>query len=296
MQWKNIRPKGPILELHFATLLLGMNAVFAKFIHWPAYILVFARSLIAFLGLLLFLRFTKQSLKLSSFREYVVLLLLGLVMAAHWLTFFYAVQITSVTLAVVANFTFPVMTVFLEALWDKNSLKVSSFLSAILVLFGVYLVVPSFDVNDAATFGVLISLMSAFLYALKNVLTRQYAAKHSSTVIMAYQMMVTVLVLIPFSGQIFNLEHRSVDWYSILYLGILGTAVGHTIFTTAIMKIKVSAASVITSLQLVYSIVAAAILLGEIPSFTTICGALLIMAVSMWESYKGSLEQEMLAD
>ena len=87
-----------LLATHAAVILFGMTALFSKFIALPAITITPLRSMFAVLALWLFIRFRNEALALNSFSDYLWSLLLGGLMALHWVTYFHAMQVSSVAL------------------------------------------------------------------------------------------------------------------------------------------------------------------------------------------------------
>ncbi len=86
------------LELHFVVLLLGFTGILGKLISLPAPHLVVFRVFIAFVTLFIFLKIRKQNIAVTR-RQLFSCISIGLVVAAHWTTFFYAIKLSNVSVA-----------------------------------------------------------------------------------------------------------------------------------------------------------------------------------------------------
>ena len=95
-------------------ILLGATALMSKVIPLSATDITFGRSIIACVVLVLIVKLTGSSLRLNSKKDYFIALALGLLMSAHWVTYFAAMQYSSVSVGMIALFTFPVIAVLLE--------------------------------------------------------------------------------------------------------------------------------------------------------------------------------------
>jgi len=62
---------------------------------------------------LLVLIFLAQSFKLPSKKDSLLIVFTGLLTGVHWVTFFHAIQISTVAIAILSLYTFPIMTSFL---------------------------------------------------------------------------------------------------------------------------------------------------------------------------------------
>lgn len=273
-----------LLALHTSILLFGMTSLFAKLITLPAIEITLIRSVFAALALASFIVLTGARLRLTRGRDYGVVVLLGVLLAAHWSTFFHAMQVSSVAVGVVALHTFPVMTVFLEPLFHGARPQLRDLISAVVVLFGIYLLVPAFDLDDGVTQGVLWGLLSALFYALRNIVQRCYLAHEPARGAQLYQVMIVALVLLPFGSA--GLEVTSAEqWLLLLILGLVFTAFSHTLFAYSLRHFNAKTVSIVACLQVFYAMTFAALVLAEWPSPSTVLGGSIVVAVAMFESY-----------
>lgn len=273
-----------LLAVHGAIVLLGVTALFSKWIALPALDITLLRSVFAALALALFLLATRSPLGLGRRRDYGMAALLGVLLALHWTTYFHAMQVSTVAVGIIALHTFPVITVFLEPLFHGERLQRRDLGAALLVLTGVYLLVPDFDFDSAALHGVFWGVLSAFLYALRNVLQRHYFHATPASHSLLYQSLAVALVLLPFAGGRVG-QVEAGQWLQLLALGVLFTALPHTLFAHSLRFLRAKTASLVACLQVVYASVFAALLLGEVPGLTTLVGGVLVIGASVYESY-----------
>ena len=107
-------------------------------------------------------------LNLARRKDYFIGIGLGLLMAAHWVSYFAAMQYSSVSVGMIALFTFPVITVLIEPFFEGIRLVWQDILSAVVVLFGIFLIVPEVSIDNDVTLGIVVGIGSAVLYALRN--------------------------------------------------------------------------------------------------------------------------------
>ena len=155
-------------------ILLGATALFSKILDLSAVDITYGRSVVACVMLFVIVKMFRGSIRLDSTKDYLVALLLGLLMAAHWVSYFAAMQYSSVSVGMIALFTFPVMTVLLEPFFEGIKLVWQDIVSAIVVLFGVFLLVPEISLENETTQGVLIGVLSALLYSFRNLVHRKH--------------------------------------------------------------------------------------------------------------------------
>jgi drug/metabolite transporter (DMT)-like permease len=269
-----------LLEIHIAVLLFGLAGLFGKFISLPADLIVLGRAGFAALILAGVIYFSKNgSFKLHTKKDYLLLLLLGIILAIHWTTFFYSIQVSTVAIGLLTFSTFPVFTTLIEPLVFKEKFKSRDIVIALITLLGVALIVPKIEFGNSATQGALWGITSGFAFAVLSILNRKYVTKYSSLTIAFYQNSSATVVLLPFLFLTTAIYHTK-DILLLVLLGVVFTAASHTLFIKGMTHIKAQLASIIASLEPVYGIVFAIPLLGEIPNARTILGGVIILTAA----------------
>ena len=273
-----------LIAVHSAVLIFGLTALFSKIISLSALEITLLRSIFAALIICSVFIWKNKSIKLSNTKDYGIAILLGVLLALHWVTYFHAMQVSSVAVGVIALYTFPIMTVFLEPLFHGEQPQIKDILSALVVLFGIYLLVPEFSFSNDTTQGILWGSLSALFFALRNIIQghhfKGYSAKHS----FFYQTLVTFLVLLPFSFDVIP-EVTNIQWGQLIILGIFFTAVPHTLFAFSLLNLRAKTVSLVACIQVVYATIFAAVLLGEWAELSTVVGGLIVVSAAMYESY-----------
>ena len=273
-----------LLAVHSAVLIFGLTALFSKLISLTALEITMLRSIFAVLIIFVVFLWQKKSIKLSQSKDYGVVLLLGVFLALHWVTYFHAMQVSSIAVGVIALYTFPVITVFLEPLFHGEQPHVKDIISALTVLLGIYLLVPEFSLNNETTQGILWGVLSALFFSLRNIIQGRYFKGYSAKHSLFYQTLVTFIVLLPFSFEIVA-EVTTVQWGQLIILGLFFTAVPHTLFAFSLLNLKAKTVSLVACVQVVYATIFAAFLLAEWPEFSTLIGGLIVVSTAMYESY-----------
>jgi drug/metabolite transporter (DMT)-like permease len=283
--------KKSMIELHISVVIMSATALFAKLITLPPTDIIAFRCVVAALTLLLFTRLSGTRLGLLHRADLGLLLLLGLLIAVHWVSFFTAVQMSGVAISLIAMYTFPVMTVLMEPLFFKERIDRRDLTVALIVLAGVYLAVPGGIQGGRIALGAALGILSAFLYTLRNILYRKYLSRYPSSAMMFYQIAVAAVLLLPFvSPGIDLLADRR--WIYIIFLGVIFTAVAHTLFVDSLRTIRASTAGLIASLEPIYGMAFAAVVLSEIPVMKTVAGGLIVVGAAVYTSIRaGRMEK-----
>jgi len=274
-----------IKQLHVSALLLGGTALFSKLIPYSAVDIISYRTLICGILVLCIALALKHKIFIANKFHLLLLVFCSLLFTVHWTAYFHSMQVSSVAVGIVSMFTFPVITVFLEPLIKKTKIHLVDILMAMVVLFGVSLMVPEFSFNNQITSGVAFGVLSGFAVALRNVIVSKWLNQYSAFTIMTFHSLISALVLLPFTtvsmGSISNYE-----WFLLILLGSIFTAIPHTQKTYALLHKSAKTVSMIISLQVVYAAIFAYLLLGEHVELNTLIGGSLILFAAIFESIK----------
>ncbi|SFC45524.1 DMT family transporter [Pseudoalteromonas denitrificans] len=276
-----------LLYLHIAVFLFGGTALFSKLIALPALDITVYRTGIAAITLFVLLYLTKKKIKLENKRDYATAILLGIVVGAHWVTYFAAMQMAGVTVGIIAFFTYPVFTVFLEPLFNKTYPKLKDLVIAFIVIFGIYLLIPEANFGNQITLGIITGVISAVFFALRNVLHKNYFVHYSGPHTMLYQTLVACLMLCLFI-EVPPSQVTQADWLLILLVGIIFTAAPHSLFASSLQKLSATTAGLISCLQPLYGSILSFILLSERPNLMTIIGGFLVVSAAFYETWSVS--------
>jgi drug/metabolite transporter (DMT)-like permease len=280
----NTRNKS-LLEIHFAVFLFGVSGLFGKLLSLPAIIIVLGRVAFSSIFLLLLLLYIKKDIKLKEKKHYFYLIIMGIILAIHWTTFFQSIQVSTVATGLLAFSTFPIFVTFLEPYFFKEKIRLSNILVAAITFLGVILIIPSFEFGNSTTQGVLWGLVSGFTYAILSILNKKYVKEYSSVIIAFYEQFIAAIILIPFyflQKPIFQLN----DIFLLALLGVVFTGISHLLFINGLKNIKAQTAGIISSLEPVYGILFAAFLLSEIPSIREVLGGMVILGAVFYSSIK----------
>ncbi|MFH2220090.1 MAG: DMT family transporter [Pseudomonadota bacterium] len=274
-----------MLEIHIAVLLFGLAGLFGKWLALPPILIVFGRTFFASLTLGAILFFSKTPIQAKSRQDLAVLMLLGAILAVHWVTFFHSIQVSTVAVGLLTFSTFPVFVTFLEPCFFKEKLHPIDILTAGSVLLGLVLVVPTFDFQNNVAQGAFWGTISGLTFAVLSILNRKYVGTYSPIVIACYQNGIAAVILFPLI--LFKkVTPGSSDIVLLAILGVFCTALSHVLFIKSLVHLKAQLASIIASLEPVYGIIFAFVLLGEVPASRTLAGGGIILGAITLASFK----------
>ena len=271
--------------LLLATLFISTSGVLGKYIAMPAEVIIWFRGSFGAVLIYIFCRVKGVNLKINNKKDLLSFIISGFFMAAHWVTYFYALKLSNVALGMLSMYTFPVMTALLDPFFSKQELNKIHVLLGVLVLIGVYILVPDFSLENDEAKGILLGVLSAFCYALRNLTTKKHVKNYNGSMLMLYQLLVVAVLLVPvlFFSDVSNFES---ELPLLLLIALLTTAIGHTMMINSLQHFSVSTASIISSVQPIFGILIAYIFVNEIPSITTFIGGGLILVTVVIESVR----------
>lgn len=277
-----------LLQIHAAVLLFGFAGLLGdeKVLPLAPAIIVFGRVTFASAALLLGALVRRDILRPISRRSLFAFVVLGALLAVHWTMFFLTVKYSGVALAVITFATFPVFIAFLEPLFFREKLRAIDIVRAAVALAGIAILQPRLEGNDRVTQGILWGIAAGFTFALLTLLNRRLVRQHSSMTIALYQDLFAAAVLLPFvlaGGQTVTLGNVLL----LAVLGILCTAVAHSLFIAGMHGISARTASTIACLEPVYGVLLAVVFLREVPSLNNVLGGILIVGVAFHATMKG---------
>ncbi len=281
-------PRTALGALHIGALMFGLTGVFGKLAGASASIIVFGRAGFAVLALACFGALAKQTRwQMPTLRDARGLLISGLLLAGHWVSFFVSVKVAGVAIATLGFASFPAFTVILEGLIFRERIRANEILLVLAVSAGLILVTPTFDLASQATEGLLWAVASGLLFSLLSLNNRAHSGRLPAVQAALWQNAVVALCLLPFAAPGLP-EVRPLDWVWIALLGIFCTGVAHSLFVASLAVIKARTAAVVFAMEPVYGITLAWLLFHETPTARMLLGGALIIVAIVVSSRMGS--------
>jgi drug/metabolite transporter (DMT)-like permease len=254
------------------------------------------RCLLAVVLLFTYCKIRGLDLSVVGRKRQLTVALSGVLMAAHFVTYFYALKLSSVAIGMLAVFTYPAMTTLLEPLLLKKKIQLHHIGLAGLVMVGVYFLMPGeINLSNDTFVGLLFGLVSAFIFSLRNIMMKTQVDNVHGSVLMFWQMVVVVIVVAP------------ALWFSpgfpplaavpfLVSLALITTAIGHTLFLASFKHFSISTASLLSCVQPIYGILLGVLIFGEFPAWTSVIGGVLILSAVVVEAWRTVVDSKVVAD
>ncbi len=264
--------KKAYLQLHLAVFLWGFTAILGALISLHAIHLVWWRVLLASASLFLLIGGGRK-LKYIPKKYLLYFLGIGIIVALHWITFFWSIKIANASIALVSLATASFFTSLMEPLIVRRKLKPYELLLGILIVPGMVLIVNHTELN--MQFGIVLGLISAFLVSLFSALNKRFIGKADDLSITFLEMSgawLFITLMLPFLGNQIDYASffpRADDWIYLLILSFVCTTFAYVLGLKALHHLSAFASSLIINLEPVYGIILAWLILKENKELST---------------------------
>ena len=255
------------LWLHLVVLIWSFTAILGLLISLSSVEIVFFRTLLASMGLFVFLKYKGIKLRVNL-KVIFKLLGVGCLIGAHWILFFWSAQVSTASVCLVGMATCSLWTAFVEPLVNKSSIKWYEVLLGLLAVVGLYVI---FKFETGYWLGLYMAISSAFIGAWFMVINGRLTKNHSPFVITFYEMigacLFSILLLPAYSiyfaeGEV-NLSPSGWDWFWLLVLSQVCTVFAFSVSVELMKRLTAFAINLTVNMEPVYGIVMAFIVFGE---------------------------------
>lgn len=255
------------LLMHLIIFTWGFTGILGKLIELEFYQIVFFRVFIAGTSLLLFLLAAGKKIRIRKQKDVLKVVGVGVLVVAHWLTFFKAIQVSTVSLGVLCLSTTTLHVTWLEPIVMKRKFSWMELFLGVLVIFGMAFVAGSVDASqhEGIFWGLLSALLAAFFSIFNLRLKRDGIPSSSITV---YEMLagfvmigIWLFSIGKMNAQLFEMQWS--DFYWLLFLGIVCTSMAFMLMIEVTNKIGAFSSSLSINLEPVYTIVLAIFIFQE---------------------------------
>ncbi len=265
-----------------ALLLFGLNGIVASNIPLNSYEIVFLRTLIGSILLIILFLIGKGKFHIKEHKKDTAFIALsGVAMGTSWMFLYEAYQQIGVSLSSLLYYCGPVIVMILSPIIFSEKLTTPKLLGFTTVLVGIFLVNGN-AVGKSNPWGLFCGAMSAVMYFFMVTLNKQ-SQNISGMENSVIQLVVSFLTVAIFTGfkQRFIINAPADAWVWILILGILNTGIGCYLYFSPLAKLPVQTVAVCGYLEPLSAVVFASLLLGEKMTVVQIAGAICIIGGAM---------------
>ena len=218
---------------------------------------------------------------LGDIGRYAMLAVFGY--GAASICFFFALQFASASIVAVLLYTYPAMVVIAEAIFLRRRLTPARMLAVLLAFGGCVLVLDPFAAEAVVRpLGVALGLGAAAGYTVFNMLSHRWLPGRSRIVLMAYTFGIAsigiALIATVVGANLSVAGWTSEVWVLLGLIVLFPTFIAVILYLSGIERLGPSQASILSTFEPIFTILLAALLLGERLSAIQWAGAILVMA------------------
>jgi len=250
------------LHLHLIVFIWGFTAILGKLLSIDAVALVWYRMGLASVLIFWYVKYKDISLHISR-SQIIKYVFGGVVIALHWVTFFYAIKISNISIALATMSTGAFFAIFIEALYKRKKIDVQELIFGVLAIVGLYII---YQAEISLQLGMFVALLSSFLSALFSVFNADFVKEESAIVISFYEIVfgvIAVTVYLLCSGELLTEGFFILQPLDYLWLFILSsfcTAYAFIVSIDLLKKLSAFTVMLTINLEPIYAIVLALIL------------------------------------
>ena len=270
--------------LVICAVLWSTGGIFIKNIEWNALAIAGIRSLISGSFMLLVTRrgfqFAVRGENGRTDRFSTLFFWIAAVSYALTMILFVAAnKLTTSANAILLQYTCPIYIILLAPVLTGEKNRVSDYITVLGVMLGIVLFFAD-GLESGNQLGNILAALSGLAYALSTIFMRR--CKGNSGGAMALSHLITALVCLPFVIQ--NGAPGAKSCFFLLLVGTVSIGIPSILYTIGIKKVRALTASFITMLEPLLNPVWVILFAGEVPSFKTILGGVLILGFIMVRS------------
>ena len=207
-------------------------------------------------------------------------LILGPLLAIHWVTMFESIELNSIAVGIGLVFSYPLFVLLFEFLRGNKPKSYQVFLISI-GFIGLYFLL---DISNIISLeGIFYGLISAISLSLIIIIGEKFSSQLGGLKVAFSQLLVASIILIKFTYE--SREWLIENFAVSIFLGFFLTGVGLTTYWYVVKVIKPIAVSTISYLEPVTGVILGAFLLNENLSSKQLVGFILVLLVGIGQIY-----------
>jgi drug/metabolite transporter (DMT)-like permease len=175
-----------LLHLHFLVFIWGFTSILGALMNKSPFEIVWFRVVIASSLIAVYFLFFKRKLFKVPLKALVYFALGGLLISVHWILFFHAIKISSVSVTLSVLSSASLMTSFLEPLFYKRKIRIYEVFFGVFVVIGLSVI---FKAEQDSSIGIYVALLSTLLSVLFTLLNGKLIEYYQATSISFYQLL-----------------------------------------------------------------------------------------------------------
>lgn len=275
------KSRADFLLLHLIVVIYGFTGILGKLITLPADALTWYRMALAAVALLVYMAIsgTLRDLKQKALGKTIFV---GVLTAAHWITFFEAIKQSNVSVALATMSSTALFVAVLSPLFGKRKFAGYEVVLGVVAICGLVMI---FGFETEYHIGIILALISAALSAIFTLYNAELIKTATATAITTTEMIagaVALMIYLSLFGDIDGDFWRvsQMDWLWLILLAVVATAFAFVVSVEIMKRLTPFTIAITVNLEPIYSIILALIIFGssEEMSWGFYAGALIILS------------------
>jgi drug/metabolite transporter (DMT)-like permease len=269
-----------LLILHFTVFIWGVTGILGKLISITALNLVWYRVLIAFCTLFLYFKLNKRDLRINR-KTFLTLFFTGALVGGHWVLFFQAIKVSTVSVTLVCLSSLTLFTAIFEPLIKRKPVSRLEILSGVMIIIGIVLI---FKFESHYTLGIILGLLCAASASLFSIINSKQVQRHHPAIISFYELLgaffwISLFMFLSNSMRQLHIPNLQDIGY-LLTLGTVCTSLAYVAGVAVMRELSAFKVALITNLEPVYGIAMAFLFFGDLHTMSLgfWIGALIILS------------------
>lgn len=253
------------IQLHLSILLAGFTGIFGRLITLPEGLLVWYRTLITSVLLLIILKFMRK-IRLLPLKDIIRIALVGFVLVMHWIFFYGSIKASNVSVGVVCFSLTGFFTAVFEPALSRRMFSIREILFSSLTVAGIVLI---FHFDSQYRLGIILGVISAAICALFMIANKRISKDYGLMELIFYEIAGGFIIWTAFMPLYLHLFPQTAvvpDAMNLLWLllfCIFCTIIMYMLQITALQKISAFTVNLSYNLEPVYTIILASVIFKE---------------------------------
>ena len=272
------------LKYILALLMFGSNGVISRLITLNSYEIVFMRTFIGSILLIIIYKVSGGTLDfLKHKKDFFFVILSGMAMGSGWMFLYEAYTSIGVGISSLLYYCGPVIVMALSPALFKEKLTYTKITGFVTVVIGLFLVNGKAVTSGGNVWGYFCGVMSAVLLCILIILNKKAdkIAGLQNSMIQLTSSFLTVAVCVLFK-QGMQIDLAGVNWWAFLVLGLLNTGIGCYLYFSSIPELPVQSVAVLGYLEPMSAVIFSAVFLAEKMTLAQTIGAICIIGGAMF--------------
>lgn len=272
-----------VIQLLISYIIFGSVGIFVRYIPLPSSLIAAFRGIVGALLIFLFMMLAKKKISNEEIKKnYLPLIFSGIAIGFNWIFLFEAYRYTSIATATLCYYMAPVFVLIAAPIILKEKIALKNIICVLIALCGMFFVSNAALSGEKDIYGVLFGLAAALLYAFAIICNKKMGEIAPETRAFT-QLLIAGVTVLPYALLTSDIKSISLSTTAVILLlavGILHTGVAYVLNLGSVARVKAGTVAVLSYTDPIVAIILEALVLMSLPSFSVICGAVLILGAT----------------